>query len=74
MVGVDRKLEKSGELERRGFGRFVRYGAPLLDSFGGDDLPEVEVLPSYLTAPRVPRHGYLAGIVLGQSLKITADS
>ena len=74
VVGIDRKLEKSGELERRGFGRFARYGAPLLDSFGGDDPPEVAVLPSYLTAPRVSTPWYLAGVALEQNLKIAVDS
>ena len=73
VVRVDRKLEKSGELGRKGFGRFARYGAPLLDSFSGDDHVEVAVLPSYLTAPRVAPPWLLAGIVFGQSLKIAVD-
>ena len=53
VVEVDRKLEKSDELEWRGFGHFARSTAPNFDSFGGDSPLEVLVLLSYFIAPRV---------------------
>ena len=53
VVGIDRKLAKSDELERRGFGHFTRSTAPNFDSFGGDASLEVLVLLSYFIAPRV---------------------